>query len=88
MTTEVTTIRLPPKDSVIIDQFVDAGEFKSRSDFMRFAIKKTIFELILKEFHDKVAKKGKPTKNEEERVMAELKEIRRELWKKYAKDIS
>jgi len=88
MATDVTTIRLPPKDTLIIDQFVDAGEFKSRSEFMRYAIKRTIFDLILKEFHEKVAKKGKPTKKEEEKVLADLKDIRRELWKKYAKDIS
>jgi hypothetical protein len=41
------------------------------------------FERILGEFHKWAGKKGKPTKDEEEKVLRELKEIRRDLWKKY-----
>jgi Arc/MetJ-type ribon-helix-helix transcriptional regulator len=88
MATEVTTIRLPPKDTLIIDQFVDAGEFKSRSEFMRFAIKRTICELVLKEIHEKIGTKGKPTKKEEEELLAQIDEIRRELWERHVKNIS
>jgi len=88
MTTEVTTIRLPPKDSLIIDHFVEAGEFKSRSEFMRYAIKKTICDLVLKEFHEKMGKKGNPSKKEIEELVAELKDIRSGLWERYAKNIS
>ena len=45
------------------------------------------FKRLLKEFHEKAGKKGKPTKKEEEEVLRELKEIRRDLWKKYEKKI-
>lgn len=88
MTTDVTTIRLPPKDSLIIDHFVEAGEFKSRSEFMRYAIKKTICDLVLKEFHEKMGTKGKPTKKEVVDLVSELKDLRRGLWERYAKNIS
>ena len=88
MATEVTTVRLPPKDTLIIDQFVDAGEFKSRSEFMRFAIKRTICELVLKEIHEKIGKKSKPTKKEEEELLVQIDEIRRELWDRHVKNLS
>ena len=88
MATEVTTVRLPPKDTLIIDQFVDAGEFKSRSEFMRFAIKRTICELVLKEIHEKIGKKGKPTKKEEDELLVQIDEIRRELWDRHVKNLS
>lgn len=45
------------------------------------------FERILKEFHKKAGKKGKPTKEEEEEILGQIKEIRRELWKKYQKKL-
>jgi Arc/MetJ-type ribon-helix-helix transcriptional regulator len=87
MATDITTIRLPPKDSMVIDHFVDIGEFKSRSEFMRYAIKKTICDLVLKEFHEKIGRKGRPTKKEIEKLVAEIRGIRKGLWKEYAKHI-
>ena len=87
MVTDVTTIRLPPKDSMIIDHFVDGGEFKSRSEFMRYAIKRTICELVLKEFHEKMGSKGKPTKKEVEELVSEIRQIRKGLWDEYAKHL-
>lgn len=88
MTTNVTTIRLPPKDTLIIDHFVEAGEFKSRSEFMRYAIKKTICDLVLKEFHEKIGNKGKPSKKEVEALLVELRDIKSGLWDRYAKSLS
>ncbi len=38
---------------------------------------------MLREIRKEAGKKGKPTKEEEEKILGELKEIRRELWKKY-----
>ncbi len=51
MVTDITSIRLPQRDAVIVEHFVESGEFKSKSEFIRFAVKKTINEMILKEFH-------------------------------------
>jgi len=42
---------------------------------------------VLNEVHEKVGKKGKPTKKEEEELLRELKDIRREIWKRYQKEI-
>jgi metal-responsive CopG/Arc/MetJ family transcriptional regulator len=39
MATDVTSIRLPLKDAIMLDHFVESGEFKSRSEFIRFAVK-------------------------------------------------
>jgi len=49
----------------------------------RLAARKRRFTRILGEFHKNAAKKGKPTEEEKETVLRELKEIRRENWKKY-----
>lgn len=81
MATEVTSIRLPPKDATIIDHFVTTGEFKSRSEFMRYAVKKTICELVLKEFHEKLGKKGASSKKECSGLLSEIDKIRTEMRK-------
>ena len=83
MSTEVTSIRLPSKDAAILDHFVEQGAFKSKSEFIRYAIKKTINEIILQEFHEKLKE---PVNNKD--VNKEIKKIRKELWEEYAKHIS
>ena len=88
MATEVTSIRLPQKDADIVEHFVEIGEFKSKSEFIRFAIKKTINEMILKEFHDKLRDKEPLTKKKVDRIQKEIKDIRKQLWDEYAKHIS
>jgi len=87
MNTEITSIRLPPKDSAMIEHFVKEGEFKSKSEFVRYAVKKTICDMMLKEFHEKLGKKGVPTEKEGRKILADIKEIRRELWREYAESL-
>lgn len=41
---EVVTFRLAPKDRAAIQRLVDAGEFRNRSDFLRYAVKTTVGE--------------------------------------------
>lgn len=36
---EIVTFRLGPKDRAAIQRLVDEGEFRNRSDFLRFAVK-------------------------------------------------
>ena len=48
----------------------------------RIAWRKRRFARILREFHKNSGHKGKPTREEEEKILRELKEIRRENWKK------
>lgn len=88
MATDVTSIRLPPKDAIMVDHFVEMGEFKSRSEFIRFAVKKVINEMILKEFHEKLSEDKKMSKKQLDKLQKEIKEIRKKLWEEYAEHIS
>jgi len=88
MATDVTSIRLPQRDAIIVEHFVETGEFKSKSEFIRFAVKKTINEMILKEFHEKLSEKKPITKKKLANIQKEIKEIRKQLWDEYAKHIS
>ena len=49
----------------------------------RLAKRKRRFVRILREIRRKAGNKGKPTREEEEKILRKLKEIRRGLWKKY-----
>ena len=86
MSTDVTSIRLPHKDAIVIEHFVASGEFKSKSEFIRYAIKKTINEIILQEFHEKMTEPVK--KKDVDKIQKEIKEIRKKLWDEYAQHIS
>jgi Arc/MetJ-type ribon-helix-helix transcriptional regulator len=88
MSTEITSIRLPPKDSMMVDHFVEIGEFKSRSEFIRFAVKKAINEMILKEFHEKLSEDKKMNKKSLSKLQKEIKDIRQKLWEEYAEHLS
>ncbi len=88
MATDVTSIRLPPKDAIMVDHFVEMGEFKSRSEFIRFAVKKVINEMILKEFHEKLSEDKKMSKKQLDKLQKEIKEIRKKLWEEYAEHLS
>ncbi|MBU7030796.1 MAG: ribbon-helix-helix protein, CopG family [Theionarchaea archaeon] len=37
------------KDAVLIDHLIEVGEFKSKSEFIRCALKKTINKILLQE---------------------------------------
>ena len=88
MSSEITSVRLPPKDSMMVDHFVENGEFKSRSEFIRFAVKKLINEMILREFHEKLGEDKKINKKKLDKLQKEIKEIRQNLWEDYAKHLS
>lgn len=52
MVSPVLTVRLARRDAERIDALVDEGEFQSRSDFLRFAVKSTIHRLANLEVPD------------------------------------
>ena len=82
MSTDITSIRLPHKDAIVIEHFVASGEFKSRSEFIRYAVKKTINEIILQEFHEKL---NEPIRKKDvDKIQREIKDIRKKLWDEYA----
>ena len=68
-----------PGKSIIIPAFM----IIAMADKNEMARRRRRFERILREFHKRAGTKGKPTREEEEKVLRELKEIRRDNWKKY-----
>ena len=88
MSTEVVTARLPTKDTELIKFFIDNGEFKSKSDFFRFAVKHTLAELIQKQLDTMIVTR-EINKKELNRIQKLIKEVRQETWsKKYTKSLS
>lgn len=41
---EMVTFRLAPRDRAAIQRLLDSGEFRNRSDFLRYAVKATLGE--------------------------------------------
>ena len=90
MSGDITTIRLPEKDLTMMEHFVESGEFRSKSDLIRYAVKRIICELMLKELQENIGKKDRSSKElakEQEKVLGDIHDIRKELWKEYAKRI-
>ncbi|MCD6483908.1 MAG: hypothetical protein J7L47_02215 [Candidatus Odinarchaeota archaeon] len=54
MDSKIVPIRLKKKDLEIIDTFIEMGEFKDRSDFIRFSIKLAIIKLLEKRLSEEV----------------------------------
>ena len=46
-TDEMVTFRLGPKDRAAIQKLVEEGEFRNRSDFLRYAVKTGLREVQL-----------------------------------------
>lgn len=88
MATDITSIRLPKKDAVLIEHLIDAGEFKSKSEFIRYAVKKTINEMMLQEIQEKIGSDEEITPEAINEIQKEIKEIRKYLWDLHAKDLS
>ena len=88
MSIDVTSIRLPKKDSMQIEHFIDIGHFKSKSEFIRYAVKKTINEMLIQDIQERIGGKEEITDGQLKDILLELKEIRKQLWVRYDEDIS
>ena len=88
MTTEVTTIRLSSRDNELIDHFIGQGEFTNKSELIRFAVKKFVYEMMLNELRRGKGKNEISSKDEIQKVMKQLELIRKELWGEYEKRLS
>jgi Arc/MetJ-type ribon-helix-helix transcriptional regulator len=53
MNIDLDVVRLPAKDSALIDHFIKVGEFKNKGEFITYAVKKAINEVILRELEEK-----------------------------------
>ena len=86
--TAAATIKVSTKDPILIDRFVELGEFESRGEFVIFSIKKTINELLLKEFGEKAYSMAQLSDKDVDNLLTEIKNIRKRLWSEYAKRLS
>lgn len=80
-------IRLPEKDIQLIDRIVkDEKLFVNRSDFIRFAVERTIFDTVSsknlsREILHSMGEKRGITKKEAEKINKDVHEIRRKFRK-------
>ena len=88
MITDAVTIKVSTKDSILIDRFVELGKFESRGEFVIFSIKKTINELLLKEFGEKAYSMAQLSDKDVDNLLTEIKNIRKRLWSEYARRLS
>lgn len=79
MATDVVTVRLPPRDTEMIDFLVKQGEFKSRSDFLRFAAKRAVTELLEDKLREKVVRRTLAEEDLED-LERTIRTIRSQLW--------
>jgi len=84
MNADVDVVRLQAKDSALIDHFIKAGEFKNKGEFITYAIKKTINEVILREFEEKSRAAPAIAEKDVDKLLTEIKDIRKKLWEEYA----
>ncbi|MDD1745007.1 MAG: hypothetical protein EPN24_01380 [Candidatus Methanoperedens sp.] len=84
MNADVDVVRLTAKESALIDHFIKAGEFKNKSEFITYAVKKAVNEVILKELEEKSSAALPMTEKDIDKLLTEIKNIRRKLWEGYA----
>ncbi len=84
MNADVDVVRLPAKDSALIDHFIKVGEFKSKSEFITYAVKKAVNEVILKEIEEKSRAAPPMAEKDVDKLLTEIKDIRKKLWEGYA----
>ena len=88
MVTDVSSIRLAKRDTVMLDHFVKEGLFQSKSDFIRYAIRKAINEMILRDIREDIALDEDLANITPDDLQKEIKEIRKRLWEEYSENLS
>lgn len=84
MNADVDVVRLPAKDSALIDHFIKAGEFKNKGEFITYAVKKAINEVILRELEEKSRETPQMAEKDVDKLLTEIRDIRKKLWERYA----
>ncbi|MBE0521435.1 MAG: hypothetical protein IBX39_04120 [Candidatus Methanoperedenaceae archaeon] len=75
----VDVVKLPAKDSALIDHFIKVGEFKSKNEFITYAIKKAVNEVILRELEEKSRAAPQMAEKDVDKLLTEIKDIRKKL---------
>jgi Arc/MetJ-type ribon-helix-helix transcriptional regulator len=84
MTANADVVKLPAKESALIDYFIKAGEFKSKNEFIIYAVKKAVNEVVLKELEEKSSTAPPMAEKDVDKLLSEIKDIRKKLWEGYA----
>ncbi len=84
MNADADVVRLPAKDSALINHFIKTGEFKNKSEFITYAVKKAINEVILKGIEEESHAAPPMAEKDVEKLLTEIKDIRKKLWEGYA----
>lgn len=84
MNADVDIVRLQAKDSALIDHFIKVGEFRSKSEFITYAVKKAVNEVILRELEEKSRAALPMAEKDVDKLLTEIQDIRKKLWEGYA----
>jgi len=84
MNADADVVKLPAKESALIDHFIKAGEFKNKSEFIIYAVKKAVNEVILRELEEKSRAAPPMAEKDVDKLLTEIKDIRKKLWEGYA----
>jgi Arc/MetJ-type ribon-helix-helix transcriptional regulator len=84
MNADVDVVRLQAKDSALIDHFIKVGEFRSKSEFITYAVKKAVNEFILRELEEKSRAALPMAEKDVDILLTEIQDIRKKLWEGYA----
>lgn len=84
MNADVDVVRLQAKDSALIDHFIKVGEFRSKSEFITYAVKKAVNEVILRELEEKSRAALPMAEKDVDKLLTEIQDIRKKLWEGYA----
>ncbi len=84
METNADVVKLPAKESALIDYFVKAGDFKDKSEFIVYAVKKAVNEVVLRALEEKSGAVSPMAEKDVDKLLTEIKDIRKKLWEGYA----
>jgi Arc/MetJ-type ribon-helix-helix transcriptional regulator len=84
MDTNADVVKLPAKESALIDYFIKTGEFKNKSEFIIYAVKKAVNEVVLRALEEKSRTVSPMAEKDVDKLLTEIKDIRKKLWEGYA----
>ena len=84
MDTNADVVKLSAKESALIDSFIKAGEFKNKSEFIIYAVKKAVNEVVLRALEEKSRAVSPMVEKDVDELLTEIKDIRKKLWEGYA----
>jgi Arc/MetJ-type ribon-helix-helix transcriptional regulator len=81
MTSTAVPIRFTKKDIEAMERFVEEGYFSTKSDLIGTSVRHYLREIAFEEFMQSASRKP-IKKGELERLKREIREIRKDIWKR------